>query len=284
MFRSLCLLVMLKAAPALADASLIGAYLWERDDPLFGGLSAIEVGADGLSFVTVSDRGAMAKGSFAREDGEITGIALGPIELLLDSDGTPLGDEKTDSEGVAIGQDGTIHVSFEGRFDGVRSFPDVGEIGSPLNTSERFLVLQANSSLEALAIGDDGALYALPERSGRATRPFPVFRFKDGKWDAPYQISRQGAFLVAGADFGPDGLLYVLERDFLGIGFRSRVRRFDLVEGTEELVLQTRVGTHDNLEGISVWQDADGLRMTLVSDDNFKFFQRTEIVEYRIND
>jgi len=43
--------------------------------------------------------------------------------------------------------------------------------------------------------------------------------------------------------------------------------------------------THDNLEGVSVWRDADGaLRATLVSDDNFRFLQQTEIVEYLLPD
>ena len=76
----------------------------------------------------------------------------------------------------------------------------------------------------------------------------------------------------------------MLERDFLGIGFRSRVRRFDLTGGNEQVLLETRLRAHDNLEGISVWQDEQGLRMTLISDDNFRAFQRTEIVEYRLTD
>jgi hypothetical protein len=43
-------------------------------------------------------------------------------------------------------------------------------------------------------------------------------------------------------------------------------------------------GTHDNLEGLDVWADAEGLRATMISDDNFRFFQRTEIVDYRLPD
>lgn len=49
-------------------------------------------------------------------------------------------------------------------------------------------------------------------------------------------------------------------------------------------MIETSNRTHDNLEGISVWQSPNGLRMTLVSDDDFRFFQRTELVEYAIND
>jgi hypothetical protein len=144
--------------------------------------------------------------------------------------------------------------------------------------------MQTNASLEALAIDSDGTLYTIPERSGGATQPFPVFRLRNGIWDQPFSIPRRGAFLVTGADIGPDGQLYVLERDFLGIGFRSRVRRFDLTGGNEQILLETRLRQHDNLEGISIWQDDQGVRMTLISDDNYRAFQRTEIVEYRLTD
>ena len=91
-----------------------------------------------------------------------------------------------------------------------------------------------------------------------------------------------------GADFGPDGWFYLLERDFRGIlGFAARVRRMKLTENgptDEEILLTTRPLQYDNLEGISVWQDGRGIRLTMISDDNFLFVQRTELVEYRLRD
>jgi len=147
-----------------------------------------------------------------------------------------------------------------------------------------FAAMQANAALEAIAIGPDGALYALAERSGRAERPFPVYRFREGIWDVPFTIPRRGAFLVSGADIGPDGRLFLLERDFAGIGFRSRVRSFDLTGGDERVELQSSVGQFDNLEGLAVWQDGQGIRLTMISDDNQNWFQQTEIVEYRLAD
>ena len=83
--------------------------------------------------------------------------------------------------------------------------------------------------------------------------------------------------------------LYLLERQFLGpFGFRTRLRRITLdgsdVETTETLI-ETDAGTHDNLEGVSVWRDDDGrLMATMVSDDNFFPLQRTEFVEYVLPD
>ena len=70
------------------------------------------------------------------------------------------------------------------------------------------------------------------------------------------------------------------------LGFAARLRSYAL--GAEALTdmrleMQSPPGRHDNLEGLSVWRDAQGrIVATMVSDDNFIRFQRTEIVEYRL--
>ena len=97
------------------------------------------------------------------------------------------------------------------------------------------------------------------------------------------RLARDG-FAVTGADLGPDGRLYVLERNFTGLGFRSRLRRVNMDGSEEEILLTTPTGTHDNLEGVAIWADDQGLRATMISDDNFRFFQRTEVVDYRLPD
>ena len=277
------LLALFGPLPACADATLISSYTWRADDPRFGGFSAIELTADGAGFIALSDRAAFVKGRISRDAGIITDVQLDALEPLFQGGGAPLPRDGQDSEGLAIADDGSIYVSFESAH-GIRKFSDIDQPASDLMTSPAFDGMQVNSSLEALAIGTDGALYTMPERSGLATRPFPVFRLKDGVWDQPFSIPRKGPYLISGADIGPDGLLYILERDFAGIGFRNRIRRFALDGTGEELVIETGLRTHDNLEGISVWQDDEGLRMTLISDDNFRAFQRTEIVEYRLTD
>ncbi|MDG1377610.1 MAG: esterase-like activity of phytase family protein [Yoonia sp.] len=226
----------------------------------------------------------MTTGDLIRENGIITGVANAQEVSFPRPNGT-LGKRWADSEGLAIAPDGTVYISTEGPRHRVYEFPAGATKAIPLPQHPDFANLQRNSSLEALAIGADGALYTLPERSGRMTRPFPVYRYKDGAWDIPFRIPRTGEHLVSGADVGPDNRLYILERDFTGVGFKSRVRRFDLDGTGETTVLDTRNGTHDNLEGISIWRDSEGhLRLTMISDDNFNFFQQTEIVEYQIDD
>lgn len=276
------LLATLLGGPMWAEATYLGSYVWEDPSPDFGGFSAIDIRDQGQFFTAITDRGMLMDGPITRDAaGQITGLTLQSVTRMRGPDGAPLGQKEDDSEGLAIGAGGQIYVSFEGTH-GIRQFDGVFGNGSALITRPRFDTLQLNAGLEALAIDAGGALYAIPERSGRAARPFPVYRLQGGEWDQPFTIPRRGPFLVAGADIGPDGRLYVLERDFVGIGFRSRVRSFALDGLDERAILETGMRTHDNLEGISVWDDGTGLRITMISDDNFRRFQRTEIVEYRL--
>lgn len=269
--------------------TFVASYDWSENDPAFGGLSAIEVDADGLGFTALSDHGTLYTGRLQRgADGHIQSIADVAAHALRGPDGQPLDGAHDDCEGLALGENGAIFISQEGparvlRYDG----PDAPAELMP--QPRAFKALQNNAALEALAIDAAGALYTLPERSGALDRPFPVYRFANGAWTQPFDIPRKGAYLPTAADFGPDGRLYILERSFQGLlGFQSRVRRFTLSGGTAdtgETVLETYLGQHGNLEGMSVWRDAMGnLRLTMVSDDNFKFFLRTSLVEYSIAD
>lgn len=269
--------------PVLAEVTYLGTYVWDGKGPRFGGFSAIEVQPNGLDFVVLSDRAMLIDGTFSRTDGLVTGVAEAGRQLLRDTVGDPMTGPRADSEGLSVASDGQIYISFEG-VPRVREQSGVDGLPRALPIHSDFPKLQANAALEALATGPDGVIYTIPERSGRFTVPFPVYRFSDGVWDVPFSIPRRDSFQVAGADIGPDGLLYLLERDFNGFGFRSRVRRFDLTGGEEQLLFETSTGTHDNLEGISVWDDGSGIHMTMISDDNFRFFQQTQIVEYRVSD
>jgi hypothetical protein len=278
---SLCL-----AAAAPADAprlELDAKVTWREAWNDFGGFSGLIVAPDGRSFTTISDRGAWATGLLIRQDGRLRAADMTARGRLHAISGARLKGRDIDAEGLAIGPDGRAWVSFEGHHR-VRSFDPLGGTAGKVRNHKDFRGLQENSGLEALATDADGVLYAIPERSGALDRPFPVYRYRDGRWDKALRLRRDGTFLPVGADFGPDGRLYLLERDFGWVGFATRVRRFDLGPdgfGNEVTLLDTRLGELDNMEGISVWRDEDGrIRVTLISDDNFFPLQRTMLVEY----
>lgn len=271
--------ILLVGGLSFAESTLLGRFVIHTDGGRIGGLSAVHLNADGSALVAVSDRGTILAGNITRNaEGQITDIAMGdPADLTTTERWTG-----RDSEGLAIAADGTIYISFEGQHR-VGKFTTFGADEETLPIPREFEGLQGNSSLEALAIDADGALYTIPERSGRFDRPFPVYRFQNGVWDQPYAIPRTGAYLMVGADFGPDGMLYVLERDFTGFGFYTRVRRLGLDAAKADVILETGIGVHGNMEGISVWENADGaLIMTLIADNNFHSLLTNEVAEYRI--
>lgn len=265
----------------------VGRYVWRSGALGFGGFSGLDIGIRGERFLALSDRGRVVEGRFQRDyGGPITGVQAGPVTALRAEDGTGLSPLWRDSEGLALRGNGSFFVSFEGEAR-VWNYPSDNAVPVPLPRPREFLGMQANSSLEALAIGPNGALYTLPERSGEWSRPFPVYRYANGAWSSPFTLPRRDKFLPVGADFGPDGRLYLLERHFEGVlGFATRVRSF-VVAGDgiadERILLTTRLGRHDNLEGIAVWRDGfANIRVTMISDDNFRFPQVTEFVEYQM--
>lgn len=273
-----------------AKATYLDSYRWNVDSSHFGGFSGLEVGQNGLKFQMISDDGIWLESRFIRDeiDGPIIGVESFEPIILKGRNTNYLPGIWNDAEGLATGPDGRFYVSFEGNHR-VWQYDSATSKATDLPQHPDFAQMQNNSSLEVLAIDADGALYTMPERSGVLTRPFPVYRMRDGHWEQPFAIPRRGSFLSVGGDFGPDGKFYLLERHLTGIfGFQTRVRRFEFLEDeiiNEEVLIESRTGKHDNLEGISVWRDTSGhIRITMVSDDNFKGFQRTEFVEYIVTE
>lgn len=287
MIRVLVLLAALLPSLVWAnDTVLESQFIWADEAELFGGFSSLEVSDDGMDFTATSDRGAIVTGRFQRQNGQIIGVSSSHLQPLQDLKKVPLSKYFVDAEGLAIDAQGRMFISFEADHR-VWRYDTADGKAHKLKRHPGFQALQNNSGLEALAIDAAGTLYTLPERSGEWERPFPVFRYRSGVWDDDLSIPRRDKFLPVGADFGPDGWFYLLERDFAWYaGFATRIRRFQVTEAgfvNEEEVLVTSFGTHQNLEGIAAWRDnAGGIRLTMIADDNFNAFLSTVIVEYKV--
>ena len=89
----------------------------------------------------------------------------------------------------------------------------------------------------------------------------------------------------------PDGDLLVLERKFSWpAGSAIRIRRVALAEIKPDALVdgadpvRGRSGLQiDNMEGLSVHRSAAGdIVLTLVSDDNFSFLQRTMLLQFTL--
>lgn len=260
-------------------AGLLGSYTIRPEDARLGGLSAVEITGRGRVFTALSDRGMLFRGEITRDAaGQVTALALSPPEELAGRGGERGQRGDRDSEGLAITPDGQHFISYEGDHRVEHYRPGGGTILPP---APGFAGLEANGSLEALAVDADGTLYTLPEISHGAT--IPVFRYANGRWLDGGSLPRDGRFRPVGADI-LDGGFYLLERDFsLLFGFANQIRRFDLSGsglsgGT--VVWQSSHGAFSNLEGVSVWRDGHGrLIASMVSDDNFSPLLPTSLVE-----
>lgn len=262
-----------------------GSWVWEDDDPAHGGYSAIEVTEGGRSAVVLSDRGQMVQLRIRRGPaGQIAGIETDGGTTLAAFDG---GKATPDTEGLAIPEDGDrFYISVE-RNPRVLAYVTASRTPRSLPVPEAFEALPTNRALEGLAVDADGALWTMPEDASGDT--LSTYILRGTTWQDGPALPRRGEFVPVGLDFDDTGRLYLLERDLEGVlGFRSRVRRFTFAGNeiaSEEELLATLPGVHDNLEGIAVWRDdAGGLRLTMISDDNFFFVQQTELVEYDVPD
>ncbi|KAB2886796.1 MAG: esterase-like activity of phytase family protein [Albidovulum sp.] len=272
--------------PPLAEVT--GTYVWRHHAPRFGGLSAIELEPDALGFIVVSDSAAFFSGRFTRgADGEVVGATVGEAVLPVSWHGTPLQDWMDDAEGLAFAPDGGIYVSYES-WDRIVHYGPGGRGWKDEAGPDEFAAFPANQGIEALAVDAAGRVLAIPEVPPHGGDT-PVYRVSGKKARVIFTLRHDRDWSSTGADIGPDGRLYLLERGFWPfLGFASRVRRITLDHdrvAADVVIWQSEPGHHDNLEGIAAWQDAaGGLRLTMVSDDNFLPVQKTEIVDLRMTE
>lgn len=280
-------------AAGAAELVAIGRYTWRESGDSFGGFSGLVMAADGRSFFAVTDQGEFYEAAVARDsDRRIAGIRTLWHARLLDNHGEPVEGFTADAEALAPGADGGLFVGYESyaRVTGLKP-PDLHPL--PLHPFDRFRALWSNASFEGVAERPEGGLIVVSETAGAASGGYTTFL---GDGAGPEMIWRPGPTVPAGgggfdasdAAFGPDGRFYVLERRVTLGGFSSRVRRFEYRDGgfgAAETLLETTPGALDNMEGMSIWTDADGRTViSLISDDNFLFAQKTIVAEYELKE
>lgn len=260
----------------LHGLSLVDAVRLTANHEQFGGFSGLLVENGRLTAVT--DEGWLLSAELA---GGAT-LRLGRAAFAPLPGGVGLGGKAgADAESLArrgralgIGFERDHRIAF---FDGDRPTGEVRD--------ERFGGTK-NNGLEALATLPDGRLLGIRERQWQGTDAAFVLRPDGGIASKRLQL---GGSQVTGADLGPDGKLYVLRRDFsLLTGLSARIERYWLGEDgfprpeTREVLARFESDSGiDNMEGIATWREAGGgVRLMLISDDNFNWFQRTLLLEF----
>ncbi len=287
----------MRARPLALIAALWPAIAWPETLEVIGvveietesvfGVSGLEVSADGTTFTAVTDRGWWLEGRFERRGELMTAAEIHTIQPIIGQDGFPVAARRvgdwSDAEGLALASDGTAWVSFE-RWAHVWRFDRVYGKAQWIKDHPTFYDHADNWQLEAAAIAPDGTVYVFSEKP--LIDGFPIYRLgADDLWTIDGYLPEQDVFAIVGADFSDDGALYLLERKLVvGLWWQNRIRRVRL-DGSEDLILWTgERGEYGNLEGIAVWEDEKGLRLTLVSDNNGNANAPTQFVEFRLTE
>jgi hypothetical protein len=265
----------------------------------FGGFSALRMAADGAHFVSLTDRGSWLTARIVYEQGRPVGIDDAEMAPVLGPDGRPLAVRGWwDTESLAD-QDGTFYVGIERvnrivRFDfakfGVRARASV------VATPPGIATLPNNRGLEALAFAPRGTklagtLIAFSERGLDAAGNLKAFLI-GGPTPGEFTVKRLDDFDISDCTVLPGGDILLLERRFslLRGGIAMRLRRLHLADirpGTlvdGPVLFEADMGYQiDNMEGISTHRTATGeLILTMVSDDNFSFLQRTILLQFKL--
>ena len=291
------------------DLEFLGGLVLTGSDRDFQSLSGLIGTAEGRDFVSVSDEGRWI--GFRLETDEAgRPLSIGDVRIapLLGADGRPFALKwEADAESLAFrprpGGGGEIYVGFEGHHR-VLAYPVEGtdlrsafdRPGRPVPGIPRDIqALRGNRGLEGLAVAPEGtplagALLLLAEEPRPGEEDQPVW-IVGGPRPGLMRLARRDRFAVTDAAFLPGGDLLVLQRRFglrVGLGMRLlRVPAADIrpgrtVEG--RILVDADWGWEiDNMEGLAVDTAPDGSTiLTIVSDDNGNWFQRTVLLRFRL--
>lgn len=260
-------------------------FIWTVKDANFGGVSALIMDPEGQSLLAAGDHGHyIAAGLLRDATGRITGTTAPVLTPISLASGRPPTRFKTDVEGLSRMADGRIAQAFEG-FVRIELAETPQTPPTPLHRWDKFEALFGNQAFEALATLPDGRLMAIAERRA-ADGTADVLLYDGVDWAAGPGLPSLGRFAVSGADVGPDGCLYILDRRYgLAEGFRARVHRMEYADGAwQSTTLYTaHPMTGGNAEGLSSWRDGAGnVVLSLVTDNGFLPLTRTRLIELRV--
>jgi hypothetical protein len=280
----------------------IGGLSLSSTSDYFGGYSGLAMDAKGERFLTISDSGSWLSGKLDYKGGAPAAVTEARIGPITGKDGKPLKRGERDAEGVVAlkpgAVDGRYFISFERRSRIEEYSFEKGEMRGPVGRRplpEPLKKMRSNSGLEGIAVLRGGpyagAIVTFSERlltdDGRHTGAL----LKDGK-SQPLFMKRYAEFDITDMQSLSNGNLVVLERSFnpalLRVGARLRlIKAADIKPGATldgDMLLEAGPGYEvDNFEALALTENATGETvLTLLSDDNFNFLQRTLLLQFKI--
>lgn len=267
------------------EISLLGSKLITYEDNNFGGISGITLSENGKNFTLISDKSHYFQGKIVRDDlNKIIDFEILDQGQLFSSKKENLTGRNIDSESIVKSKSNGFYISFESN-NRVMYHEDLNGPGKFLPKHPDFDKLLFNDGIEALAIKENGELFAIPELPPKGKERHPIYRLHNNKWSIIDEIKINQDFKVVDAEMIDDGNLITLERKFSFYdGFKIRLRRIIIEENNiinSEILLESLPWEYYNFEGLSKWKDNDGqIYLTLISDNQFSPLLETEVREF----
>ncbi len=282
-----------------------GGLILRSSSSYFGGFSGLRVDDKGENFIAVSDAGFWLRGKLTRRGRAPSGITnaqVGPLRAL--SGRVLTGVPETDAEAIELmsgtPKDGRALIGFErihriGRFS--LSKEGVSKPSRYLKLPNYIKGLKSNRGLESVALlkggPRDGTLVYFAEgRFDSRGHMRGWMRRKNGRTSEIF-VEPISGFDMTDATSTPDGDLIILERRFrFSEGVKMRLRLIsakDIRPGAvlkgETLFEADQKYFIDNMEGVTTHRSRLGRTViTLISDDNFSFLQRTILLQFVLSE
>jgi hypothetical protein len=275
----------------VGELIFLGAWeLGSRNDD-FGGISALTALKDGR-FVGISDAGTLIGFGLTNDDR----VDRPFISPLPDSRGPRATFEDRDSEGISHDPDsGQFWVSYEANH-AIRRFSRSFARSTGIVRPREMQIWPSNKGAETLLRLSNGRFIAISESledddTHRALL-FSGDPVEPGTDITPFHYRPPLGYRVTDGLQLPDGRLLILNRRVaLPNGFSAKVAIVDVsVVGKKEPVAGKVIATLaaplliDNMEGIAVTKDGPDSIIWLISDDNFRIFQRTLLMKFRLSE
>lgn len=262
---------------------------------LFGGLSGLDVSADGKKLVAMSDNGRwVAAALLYDEHGNLTGAADGVMKPIKRAVGYATPGNWRDAEAIARDGNGGYFVAFERqhRIWHYRTPPKdpFDAVPFPLPGPKDIADQPNNGGIEGLVRLCDRRLFAISEQAAADEDAVKAWVFDGKRWKDLRYVTTEN-FHPTGAAVLPNCNVAVLERSFaVSQGVRGRVVvipakdvRPDATIRGEEVARIVPPVTVDNMEGIAARKGDNGEPLVyIVSDNNFSPLQRTIVLMFEL--
>ncbi len=273
--------------PAHPDETRVGDFVYagglvlkSDDTSLLGGLSDLKIAPDG-DMISESDQGDLLRAHIVLDaNGRLADLDHARMSALTGEDGQPLQTKtEADSEGVALWPDGDLMVSFE-RDHRIWLYPAAGgppqtlprpPVAMPDNQGMEGLALAPSQAPDAYWVGIEGGSIWLCRLKADCRQwsglPSPPLGYRlTSLGETPW-----GDFVVVHHSYNPFDRSSRIIVSVLGLPKTP--------DGRPTLKAQLKLApplSVDNFEGVAaVKSPTGGLRLYLISDDNFSSHQRT---------